>query len=211
MNSQPIKVCVVEDHPGMRSGLTFLLNTHPEFVCNSYACAEEAIAGMKHSQPHVLLMDIDLPGMNGIECTRSIKTHYPEVKVMMCTIFEDSDKIFAALKVGADGYILKKTVGDTLFSAIKELLMGGAPMSTEIASKVVKAFRQPMPESKPELMLTQRENETLDLLAKGYGNKEIAERLFVSVNTIRTHIRHIYEKLQVRNRIEALNKTGRNK
>jgi DNA-binding NarL/FixJ family response regulator len=127
----------------------------------------------------------------------------------MCTVFENSEKIFNALKAGASGYILKRTAGATLVDAIKELLNGGAPMSSDIARKVVNSFRDGQPEENHADSLTKKENEILDLLAKGYSNKEIADTLFVSLNTVRTHIYHMYEKLHVRNRVEALNKINR--
>jgi DNA-binding NarL/FixJ family response regulator len=154
-------------------------------------------------------MDINLPGMNGIECTAMIKERYPEILIMMCTVFEDSEKIFNALKAGANGYILKRAAGETLLDAIKELLKGGAPMSSDIARKVVSSFRETPVVENHDASLTRRENEILELLGKGYGNKEIADKLFVSIHTVRTHIYHIYEKLHVRNRVEAVNKTGR--
>src|ERR1043166_1360265 len=140
MNS-PTKVFIIEDHFETRSGISFIINGNSEFNCMSFNCAEDALEGMKHNQPQVVLMDINLPGMNGIECTRQIKQRYPSVLIMMCTVFEDSEKIFNALKAGANGYILKKSAGETLLEAIRELLRGGAPMSSDIARKVVNSFR----------------------------------------------------------------------
>ena len=144
--------------------------------------------------------------MNGIDCTRQIKDLYPAALIMMCTVFEDTPKIFDALKAGASGYILKRTAGETLIDAIKELLNGGAPMSNDIARKVVNSFREKpvLPSDASEL--TNKEQTILNLLANGYGNKEMADKLCVSINTIRTHIYHIYEKLHVHNRVEAMNK-----
>jgi DNA-binding NarL/FixJ family response regulator len=129
---------------------------------------------------------------------------------MMCTAYEDDDSIFRALAAGAKGYILKRSAGDTLIEAIRDLHEGGSPMSSAIARKVVESFQQVQTSKSQKNSLTQRENEILDLLAQGFRNKEIASQLFVSVNTIRTHIYNIYEKLHVQNRVEALNKTGRN-
>lgn len=200
------EIGIVEDHDDIRKGLTFLINSYPGFICTSYRTAEEALKGFKLALPDVILMDINLPGMNGIECTRQVKELYPGALIMMCTVFEDTTKIFDALKAGANGYILKRTAGEILINAIKDLLSGGAPMSSEIARKVVGSFREGSVVSNGSLQLTNKENEILSLLANGYGNKEMAERLCVSVNTIRTHIYHIYEKLHVHNRIEALNK-----
>lgn len=203
---KPTEICIVEDHEEIRNGIVFIINTYPDFHCTSYKNGEEALKGFKKAMPRVVLMDINLPGMNGIECTRLIKEMDPGVLIMMCTVFEDTEKIFDALKAGASGYILKRTAGEILIDAIKELLKGGAPMSSDIARKVVNSFQETHSQKSRYPELTNKENEILDLVADGYGNKEIAERLFVSVNTVRTHIYHIYEKLHVHNRIEALNK-----
>jgi DNA-binding NarL/FixJ family response regulator len=203
----PVNICIIEDHEDIRNGIVFIINTYPGFHCTAYRNGEEAIRDFERAVPDAVLMDINLPGMNGIECTRVIKEKHPDALIMMCTVFEDSEKIFDALKAGASGYILKRTAGETLIEAIKELLRGGAPMSSDIARKVVNSFREERTREKPDYPeLTNKENEILTLLADGYGNKEIADRLFVSVNTVRTHIYHIYEKLHVHNRVEALNK-----
>lgn len=208
-----IHVSIIEDHSDMREGMMFIIHSEPGFHCTSFSNAEEALNAFHESKPQVVLMDINLPGIDGIECTREIKERYPEILVMMCTVLEDSEKIFNALKAGANGYLLKRSAGQTLIQSIKDLVNGGAPMSSTIARKVVDSFKQtaskPFQEKEP--LLTKRENEILDLVAKGYANKEIATRLTVSLHTIRTHIYHIYEKLHVHNRVEALNKTGRNK
>ncbi len=207
MNSlNPIEICVTEDHDEIRNGIAFMINTHPGFHCTGCKSGEEALALFKKLPVSLALMDIGLPGMDGIECTRLIKELYPDTLIMMCTVFEDNGKIFDALKAGASGYILKKAAGETLIDAIKELLNGGAPMSSAIARKVVGSFRSDQRDKLKYAELTNKENEILGLLADGYGNKEIADRLFVSVNTVRTHVYHIYAKLHVRNRIEALNK-----
>ena len=205
-SSKQKKICVIEDHHEIRNGIEFIINSYADFHCTSFQNAEEAICNVKKNPPDVILMDINLPGMDGIECTRNIREICPDTLVMMCTIFEDNEKIFEALKAGAKGYILKRTAGETLIEAIKELLNGGAPMSSEIARKVVNSFQQQREKEVTHPELTKRENEILEFLALGYGNKEIADKLFVSVNTVRTHIYHIYEKLHVSNRIEALNK-----
>lgn len=206
---EPIKVCIIEDQHETRNGIAFIINTYADFTCMAFSNAEDALEGMKRWRPHVVLMDINLPGMDGIECTRCIKQRYPEVQIMMCTVFEDTEKIFDALKAGANGYILKRSAGEMLVEAIKELMMGGAPMSSDIARKVVGSFRGQPKRTEPKTALTARENEILDFLGKGFSNKEIAQRLNVSVHTIRTHVYNIYEKLHVHNKIEALNKTGR--
>lgn len=205
------KIMLIEDHEEIRNGIEFILKNEPSFHCQSYKNAELALDDFAIYRPGVVLMDINLPGQNGIEATSWIKANFPDVQIMMCTVYEDSEKIFGALKAGASGYLLKRYAASTLLDSIREMLQGGAPMSTEIARKVVNSFQQEDPQNRDqEYKLTKRESEILDLLAKGYRNKDIADRLFLSANTIRTHIYNIYEKLHVQTRIEAINKTGRN-
>jgi DNA-binding NarL/FixJ family response regulator len=209
-----IHIAIVEDHPEIRSGVSFLLNSHEGFSSDAYPNAEKALEGIKNSRPNVVLMDLNLPGMNGIECTRILRAKYPDIPIMICSAYDDDDHVFSALEAGANGYILKSAVADRLTKSIKELHQGGSPMSSEIAVKVIEKLRNPnKPQSRAispeESSLTPRENEILDLLSEGYRHKEIGEKLFVSVNTIRTHVYNIYEKLHVQNRTEALNKTGR--
>ncbi|MFN0031909.1 MAG: response regulator [Flavobacteriales bacterium] len=207
----PINVGLVEDHADIRQGLSFIIGSSDDFACSAYANAEDALEAFETARPDVVLMDINLPGMSGIECTRIIKEKYPQVNIMMCTSYEEDEKVFSALSAGASGYILKRAAADNLLDAIKELNEGGSPMSSMIARKVVASFRKTPADhsSTAEFQLTQRENEILDLLAQGLRNKEIADKLFVSVNTIRKHVYNIYEKLHVQSKIEALNKTGR--
>lgn len=205
--NKKIKVAIIEDHHDIRQGMAFLLSSESDFEAALFANAEDALKRFKIEKPDIVLMDINLPGMNGIECTKIIKQTYPTVQIMMCTVYEDDDKIFNALAAGASGYMLKRAAGDSLIDSIRDLYNGGSPMSATIARKVTAFFqRKTSPEN---ALLTQRENQILDLLAEGYRNKDIADQLCVSVNTIRTHIYHIYEKLHVQNRVEALNKTGR--
>ena len=207
---ETIRIALVEDHAEIRQGISYILNSTPGFVCEAYPTAEEGVKHINDQTVDVVLMDINLPGLNGIECTRLIKEKFPTLPIMMCTAYEDDDSIFKALAAGAKGYILKRAAGDTLIEAIKDLHNGGSPMSSTIARKVVESFQQNRFATSQSFSLTQRENEILDLLAHGFRNKEIAAKLFVSVNTIRTHVYNIYEKLHVQNRVEALNKTGRN-
>ncbi len=205
-----IKIAIIEDHHSIRDGMAFLINSESEFTALPFSKAEDALPVFEKTTPDIVLMDINLPGIDGIETTKIIRNKFPKTLIMMCTVYEDDDKIFKALSAGANGYILKRAAGENLIDSIRQLLDGGAPMSVSIAKKVVSFFQQQSSKTIPESeSLTQRENEILDLLAQGYRNKEIAEKLFVSVNTIRTHIYHIYEKLHVQNRVEALNKTGR--
>ena len=209
-----IHVAVVEDNSEIRQGVSFIINNTDGYSCMAFPNAELAVEKISEKLPDVVLMDINLPGMNGIECTKILKEKYPELLVMICSVYDDDDNIFKALEAGASGYILKSAAGNKLIDSIQELTNGGSPMSSTIARKVVAKFHnsnalQSITTTQKDYSLTARENEILDLLAKGFRNKEIAEKLFVSVNTIRTHVYNIYEKLHVNSRIEALNKTGR--
>lgn len=203
-NGTTIHTLLIEDHDEYRNSLTTLLNTSGRFQCTACGDAEEGLAAVALKKPDVVLMDINLPGMNGIQCTRTIKEHWPEVQVMMCTVYEDDDKIFDALKAGATGYVIKRAPIEELFDAIQQVHAGGSPMSATIARKVVGSF-QVRTEVNGE-KLSEREMQVLDLLSEGLRMKEIADRLSLSTNTVRTHVRHIYEKLQVQSRTEALNK-----
>ncbi len=203
-NGTPIGTLLIEDHDEYRESLSILLNTSGRFQCTACANAEEGLAAIAARKPDVVLMDINLPGMSGIQCTRAIKERWPEVQVMMCTVYEDDDKIFDALKAGASGYVIKRAPIEELFDAITQVHAGGSPMSATIARKVVGSF-QVRTEVNGE-KLSEREMQVLDLLSEGLRMKEIADRLSLSTNTVRTHVRHIYEKLQVQSRTEALNK-----
>ncbi len=199
-----IKVALVEDHEEIRAGLTFLINQTKEFVCHDFSTAEDILIFMSSVSIDVILMDINLPGMSGIECTSIIREKYPKTQVIMCTVYEDDEKIFKALEAGANGYILKKTSSPELLVAINEVLDGASPMSGEIARKVVQSFRKKSIEVPHDL--SERELKILDLLSLGYSNKEIGEKLFISPHTVRNHLYKVYEKLHVNSRIEALNK-----
>jgi DNA-binding NarL/FixJ family response regulator len=203
--AESIEVMIVEDDKAVREGLQFLINGSDGFRCMAACCSgEEALGEISRQQPQVVLMDINLPGMNGIECVVGIKNSYPEIQVMMLTVFDNSDEIFKSLAAGATGYMLKKTPPAKLLESIHELINGGSPMSGEIARKVVQTFSKPPDRHFPEFILTPREEEILAYLSKGYLYKEIAAELFISIETVRTHIRKIYQKLQVRTRTEAL-------
>ena len=215
ISAENIHVAVVEDNSEIRQGVSFIINSTEGFSCIAFGNAEEALEKIPNKLPEVVLMDINLPGINGIECTRKLKEKYPELQIMICSVYDDDDNVFNALEAGANGYIVKSAAGEKLLSSIRELHNGGSPMSSSIARKVVARFQRLnsgkalQSEPKEDYSLTTRENEILDLLAQGYRNKELAEKLFVSVNTIRTHVYNVYEKLHVNSRIEALNKTGR--
>lgn len=207
IDTEKIRLILIEDHAEFRQSLFFLLNSEASFECVAYADAETALKSFENQIPDIVVMDINLPGMSGIECTKTIREKYPDVQVIMCTVYEDDEKIFEALKAGANGYLLKRAAINEIFESIKSLHNGGSPMSPVIARKVVESFQIKPTSSANEL--SNRENEVLDLISNGYRVKEISDKLCISINTVRTHIRHIYEKLQVQSRVEALNKTGK--
>jgi DNA-binding NarL/FixJ family response regulator len=200
-----IDVAIVEDEKVIREGYCFLINQSPEFHCTGYASAESALESFKIKAPDVVLMDVNLQGMNGIECTRIIKGGMPETLIMMFTVYENNENVFKALEAGASGYLLKQSAPEEVIAAIKDLYNGGAPMSGTIARKVVSAFNK-TPLEDESFELSTREEEVLKLLSTGYRYKDIADRLFISISTVRSHIYNIYEKLHVHNRTEALNK-----
>ena len=203
----PINVSIVEDSDKFRETLARVLNRAEGFRCLShYPSAEEALKALPTDKPEVVLMDINLPGINGVECVRQLKQLMPTVQVMMLTVYEDTENIFNALAAGATGYMLKRTSRDELLEAIREVHRGGSPMTTHIARKVVLSFQRPTPTASPTETLSPREQEVLDCLAKGFLYKEIAEKLSISYETVHTYIRRIYEKLQVRTRTEAVAK-----
>jgi DNA-binding NarL/FixJ family response regulator len=198
-----IRVSVVEDDPQARELIVGWINRSQEFCCVSdHSSGEDALRLLPEARPEIVLMDINLPGMNGVECVRQLKPRLPEAQFVMVTIYEDSDHIFHALQAGATGYLLKQTERADLLAALRQVHAGGSPMTPNIARKVVRAFQHPAPE--PMAQLSARENEILDLLAHGYLYKEIADKLGIKVATVDTHIRRIYEKLQVRSRSEAI-------
>jgi len=206
METEKIRLILIEDHAEFRQSLFFLLNSEESFECIAYEDAETALKSLEKDIPDIVVMDINLPGMSGIECTKTIREKYPRVQVIMCTVYEDDEKIFEALQAGANGYLLKRAAINEIFESIKSLHHGGSPMSPVIARKVVASFQKKPASDSNEL--SHRENEVLDLISNGFRVKEISDKLCISINTVRTHIRHIYEKLQVQSRVEALNKRG---
>ena len=200
-----IDVAIVEDNSALANGLRKIIESAPDFRClGVWTTAEEALKKIDAFRPQVVLMDINLPGMSGIEATARIKRHLPELQVIMVTVYRDHDQIFAALKAGASGYLLKRSTPEEVRQAIRDVRSGGAPMSAEIARRVVEAFHQPMKAKvDDDMKLSKRETEILELLTKGLANKEIADRLDISVETVRVHLRRVYEKLHVHSRTEA--------
>lgn len=199
-----IKVAVVEDNRTTREGLETIINLSPDFTCvRTCDTAEEALRVLPKLAPQIILMDIQLPGMSGIECVARIKKLLPEVQVIMVTVYVDPDRIFGALRNGASGYLLKRTAPAQVLTALRDLKDGGAPMSGEIARKVILHFVDQTTAGNELQNLTTREREVLELVAEGFTNKEIATRLHVTVSAIRWHLTHIYTKLHVRSRTEA--------
>lgn len=201
--SSPIRVGIVEDDDRIRESLVALIERAPGFRCvAAHPSAEEALPGLAGVRPDVVLMDINLPGKSGIECVADLKSLLPATQIVMLTVFEDTDKIFQSLQAGASGYLLKRTPPEELLTAMDEVHHGGSPMSSLIARKVVASFQRAKP--LPEAALTPREHEILQSLSHGLLYKEIAAQLGISITTVRTHLRNVYEKLQVQNRTEAV-------
>jgi len=200
-----ISVGIVEDNRDFRNTLSRYLNEAPGFKCVA-ACgsAEEALKVMPKISPEVVLMDIHLPSMSGMACTRRLKDICPTTQILILTVYEDNERIFGALKAGASGYLLKRADPADILRAIQEVKQGGAPMSSQVARQVVHSFREATQDARKVETLSEREEEILEQLSKGYSTKEIADRTSVSVNTVRTHLQHIYEKLHVRSRTEAV-------
>ena len=203
----PISVAIVEDNEKLRGTLARVINRADGFRCVSdYGNAEDALKELPQVRPDVVLMDINLPGMNGVECVRQLKQLLPQTQVMMLTVYEDTENIFNALTAGANGYMLKRTSTRELLEAIHEVHRGGSPMTMHIARKVVQSFQQTAATAQPTENLSEREQQVLDLLSQGLMYKEIADKLAISYETVHTYIRRIYEKLQVRTRTEAVAK-----
>jgi len=200
-----IRVGIVEDDRSVRENLALLIDNAPGFSCVA-ACvsAEEALKRFSESAPDVVLMDIHLPRQSGIECVARLRRVLPQTQVIMLTVEEDSERVFESLKAGATGYLVKHVAPEEILEAVAEVHRGGAPMSSHIARKVVTIFRQRSQADAADLELSAREEEVLRLLAKGSRSKEIGDRLNISAGTVNTHVRHIYEKLHVRSRAEAV-------
>jgi DNA-binding NarL/FixJ family response regulator len=209
---QLIRVGIIEDKRPAREGIALLIDGTPGYRCvGQFSSMEEAGRLIGHEVPDILLLDIHLPGMPGSEGVRLLKEQYPAMQVLMLTIYEDEEKIFESICNGACGYLLKKTPPAKLLEAIREAHEGGSPMSPEIARKVITVFQKTGPPEKPDRDLTPQEVRLLKLLADGYGYKAAAERMSISVNTVRQYIRSIYEKLHVHSKNEAVSKALRSR
>jgi DNA-binding NarL/FixJ family response regulator len=211
MNAQPdpkpvITIAIIEDQPEVRESLVACLGNEPGLRCvGAHATGEEGLRDIPRENPDVVLMDINLPGMNGIQCVARLKKRLPHLQVLMLTTYDDGDLIFDSLRAGANGYLLKNIPQEEMVQAVHQVHAGGAPMSLQIARKVINHFHET--DSAPEVgRLSARELEILRLLAKGHRYKEIADQLAISIGTVRTHVSNVYEKLHVHSRIEATNK-----
>jgi DNA-binding NarL/FixJ family response regulator len=201
---RPLKVALVEDQPKVRESWTKLINSFPDFVC---ACAcgtgEEALRVIPQEQPDVVLMDIYLPRMSGIECTVRLKELLPEIQIVILTAMDDQELVFMALEAGADGYMLKRTKPSDLRNALLDVLGGGAPMTNQIARRVIESFRRKVKVQNESSRLSLREEQILQLLSQGYANKSIADKLSISIDTVCSHLKHVFNKLHVSSRTEA--------
>lgn len=200
----PYRVALVEDEHKLRASWARRIDAYPDFKCLC-ACAsgEEALSIVPVLKPDVILMDVLLPGISGIDCTAQLKKLLPQTLIVILTALDDDELIFRALETGADGYLLKRTKPDDMRAALLDVLNGGAPMTSAIARRVVKFFRKEEFAPQESVRLTAREEELLELLSKGFTNKEIADQLHLSIETVRTYLKRIYEKMHVRSRTEA--------
>ena len=200
-----INVAIVEDNRTTREGLETIVNLSKEFRCiRTCSTAEEALKVLPDIKPDLVLMDIQLPSMSGVECVAQLKELMPALKAIMVTVYEDPDRIFRALRAGASGYLLKRSTPDEVLHAMREVMQGGGAMSGEIARKVIGYFQEQTAAKAEVNDLTQREREVLELVVHGLSNKEIAERLSVTAEGVRWHLKHIYQKFHVHSRTEAV-------
>lgn len=206
----PLKVALVEDDPRWRASLESLLRETDGMECvGSYATGEDAVKELPKRHPQVVLMDINLPGMSGVECLRQLRGQLSALQVVMLTVYDDSDRIFHALQMGANGYLLKRSSADEILQAIRDVHGGGAPMSAYIARKVVQSFQHQSPTAKPDELLSKRESEVLGYVSRGYSDKEVAEALGLTSATVRSYLKTIYGKLHVHSRTQAILKAGK--
>ena len=202
-----IKVAIFDDNKNLLDSLFQLINGSPGFICvGAFPNCNELVSDIKRSRPDVVLMDIEMSGLNGIEATKIIKQHYPEIKILIQTVFDDDEKVFAAIKAGANGYILKNAEPQRLLHAISEVYNGGAPMTPGIAKKILQQFQTILPEEEKDYHLSIREKEVLSSLVDGLSYKMIAGKLNITYDTVRAHMKKIYEKLHVASMTEAVAK-----
>lgn len=203
-----IKVAIFEDNKMLRDSLQQLIDNAEDMACTgAFSDANKLMRNMQLAEPDVVMMDINMPGLSGISAVSQIKEKFPKVQILMQTVFEDNDKIFAAICAGASGYMLKKTTPQKMIEAVRETYHGGAPMTSSVAVKVIQMFRLQGAGQKNEFIdLSEREKEILALLVKGKSYKAIASECFISIDTVSTHVRHIYEKLHVHSKSEAVAK-----
>ncbi|MFH4965501.1 response regulator transcription factor [Gaetbulibacter sp. M235] len=207
-----IRVLIYEDNPQLREGLTMLIDGSEGFnVVASYKNCNNILSELKTWGPDVLLMDIDMPGVNGIEGLKKVREINQEVKILMLTVFDDNKNVFEALKNGANGYLLKKTPPAKLLEYIGDVASGGAPMTSSIATQVLKMFSELPQQSNNEYNLSEREKQVLQFLVNGYSYKMIANDMFIAIDTVRSHIKKIYEKLHVNSKSEAVAKAFKDK
>ena len=205
--SRTISVGLVEDNAGIRRAFQRLINETPGFSCICACdCGEDAIREIPKNPPDVVLMDLHLPNISGVECTARLKELLPSLHVIIVTVYDDTETVFKALRAGASGYLLKRADPEKILEAITDVSKGGAPMTSEIARKVIETFQAPAARTTEDMNLSRREQEILELLSQGFSNKEIAQRLNVSFDTVRWHLKQIYGKLHVRSRTEAAHK-----
>ena len=201
-----VNVFIIEDHESMRNGLSFIVDASEKYKCiGTAASAETGLKAIRNNPPDIVLMDINLPGKSGIDCTSELLSEFPKMRILICTVLEDDDKIFRALAAGASGYILKKSSPQQIIESMDEMMLGGSPISSRVARKMVDFFQQNNKKVELEEKLTDRELEILQLLTLGFRNKEIGDKLFISIPTVKTHIYNIYRKLHVQSRIAAVN------
>lgn len=211
-DGRPIRTTIIEDQRDLREALSTLINYTPGFTCSgAFRSMEEAIARIRHDVPDVVLSDIGLPGMNGIEGIRILKEQHPQLIILMLSVYDDDERIFDALCAGASGYLLKHTPPLKLLEALKEAVTGGAPMSPEIAMKVIKLFRDIRPPERVDYALTPHETRLLKLIVEGHNYTTAAEELGVKFSTIKFHMQNIYDKLQVHSKSEAVSKALRDR
>jgi DNA-binding NarL/FixJ family response regulator len=206
MEHSKMKISIFEDNEKLRDLIEMLLGGSEDFeVCSKYHNTKNILANLINDQPDVIVMDIDMPRHDGIEGVRAVKTNFPHIKVIMHTVFDDDDRLFTCLSLGADGYILKKDASSSLFNAIKEVLQGGAPMSAGIAARVLQTFRKINPPTH-DYHITEREKEILVLLSRGFSYRMISIECSISIETVRRHLKNIYQKLHVQCGTEAVAK-----